>query len=123
METLTLETLEAKVTALDQQIVAGDIPGAVETFFHPDVETQEGSADEVSRGKAEKIAKLQAFFAGIAKVNSIQLHSYAVGDNVTMSEFTFDLTQTDGSPILWNEVLRRRWQDGLVINERYYTAS
>ncbi len=46
-----------------------------------------------------------------------------MGDNVTMSEFTFDLTQTDGIRILWNEVLRRRWQDGLVINERYYTAS
>ncbi len=123
METLTLETLKDKVEALDQQILAGDILGAVRTFFHPDVETQEGSADEVSRGRAEKIEKLQAFFAGIAKVNAIKLHSYAVGDDVTMSEFTFDLTQTDGTAILWHEVLRRRWQDGLVIHERYYTAS
>ncbi len=40
-----------------------------------------------------------------------------------MSEYTFDLTKTDGTPILWNEVLRREWRDGLVINERYYTAS
>lgn len=122
METQIVDTLNAKVEALDRQILAGDILGAVETFFHPDVETQEGNADDLIRGKEAKIEHLKAFFAGIAKVNGITLHSYAVGDDVTMSEFTFDLVQTDGSRILWNEVLRRRWQDGLVINERYYTA-
>lgn len=120
---ITNVDLKASVEALDRQILAGDILGAVETFFHPDVEAQEGNAEDVIRGKAAKIEHLKAFFAGIATVNDIALHSYAVGDDVTMSEFTFDLTRTDGSRILWNEVLRRRWLDGLVISERYYTAA
>jgi hypothetical protein len=34
---------------------------------------------------------------------------------------TFNLTTNNG-PILWNEVLRRRWQNGKVVSERYYTA-
>lgn len=122
MYNLIAEDLKANVEALDGQILAGDILGAVETFFHPDVETQEGNADAVTRGKAAKLEQLQAFFAGIAEVNAIARHSYAVGEGVTMSEFTFDLTRTDGSRILWNEVLRRQWQDGLVISERYYIA-
>ena len=119
--TSNVETLHAQVEALDQQILAGDILDAVETFFHPDVETQEGNGD-VTQGKEAKMEQLQEFFEGIATVNAIERHSYAVGEDVTMSEFTFDLTQTDGSHILWNEVLRRRWQDGRVISERYYTA-
>jgi len=117
-----VETLTARVAALDRLVLAGNILEAVETFFHPDVETREGNTDDVTRGKVAKKEQLQAFFEGIEEVNAIQLHSSAVGEDVTMSEFTFDLTQTDGSRILWNEVLRRRWQDGLVISERYYIA-
>lgn len=119
---MTMENLQKKVEALDQQILAGDILGAVETYFHPDVETQEGNAEAVTIGKAAKKDQLQAFFADIVQVNAIQLHSYAVGDGVTMSEFTFDLTRADSSRILWNEALRRPWKDGLVISERYYIA-
>ena len=125
METLKAktQTLSNSVDALDQQILAGDILGAVEAYFHPDVQTREGNSDDVTRGKSAKKEQLQAFFEGIAAVNEIRRHSFAVGDGVTMSEFTFDLTRTDGTQILWNEVLRRRWQDGLVIDERYYIAA
>ena len=45
----------------------------------------------------------------------------SIGDGITMSEWTFNLTTNNG-PRLWNEVLRRRWQNGKVISERYYTA-
>lgn len=120
---LQIETLKHRVEALDRKILEGDILGAVDAFFHPDVVTREGNAEEYTRGKAEKRARLEAFFEGIAQVNAVELHSQAVGEGVSLSEFTFDLTRTDGSRILWNEVLRRRWKDGLVIDERYYTAS
>ena len=49
-------------------------------------------------------------------------HGQSIGDGITMSEWTFDLA-TDNGPVLWNEVLRRRWQNGKVISERYYTAA
>lgn len=25
-------------------------------------------------------------------------------------------------PIVWNEILRRKWKNGRVVSERYYTA-
>ena len=120
MET-QLVSIKERVEALDNLVLEGKILDAVEAFFHSDVITLEGDGTE-TRGRNVKIEKLQEFFAGIGSVNAITLHSQAVGDDVSMSEYTFDLTQTDGSPILWNEVLRRKWQDGLVIDERYYTA-
>ncbi len=121
METTQLVNVKERVEALDNLVLEGKIMDAVEAFFHPDVITLEGDGTE-TKGLNVKKEKLQEFFAGISSVNEIKLHSQAVGDDVTMSEFTFDLTQTDGGAILWNEVLRRKWTDGLVIDERYYTA-
>ena len=54
-------------------------------------------------------------------VNALTLHGQSIGDGITMSEWTFNLTTNNG-PILWNEVLRRRWQNGKVVSERYYAA-
>ena len=121
METNVVDVTE-RVEALDQLVLEGKILEAVDAFFHPDVFTKEGNGGE-TQGISEIKEKLQNFFAGISSVNEISLHSQAVGDDVSLSEFTFDLTQNDGTPILWNEVLRRKWKDGLVIDERYYTAS
>ena len=116
-----LVNLKERVEDLDRIVLQGKILEAVEAFFHLDVVTEEGDGTTTKGLKAKK-KKLHEFLAGIGSVNEIALHSYAVGDDVTMSEYTFDLTKTDGSPILWNEVLRRKWQDGLVIDEKYYTA-
>lgn len=123
MNNVSAIDISSQVRALDQMITEGKILEAVEKFFHQDVVTQEGNATDLIEGKSAKIKHLESFFASIAAVNAIDLHSTTVGGDVSMSEFTFDLTQKDGTHILWNEVLRRRWKDGLVINERYYTAS
>jgi hypothetical protein len=37
-----------------------------------------------------------------------------------MSEMSFEYTFLDGSHLRWNEILRRIWLDGKVIDERYY---
>ncbi|CAN0567092.1 unnamed protein product [Laminaria digitata] len=122
MNNPTNTDISSKAAALDKMVAEGNILEAVELFFHPKAITQEGNATDLIEGKAAKIEHLKTFFAGIGSVNAINLHSTTVGDNVSMSEFTFDLTQKDGTAILWNEVLRRNWEDGLVIHERYYTA-
>ena len=120
METEIVQT-KAQVEALDRMVLKGKILEAIDAFFHPDVVTQEGNG-AITNGLANKKEKLTEFFAGIASVNAITLHSHASRGDVSMSEYTFDLTRKDGTPILWNEILRRKWKDGLVIDERYYTA-
>ncbi len=119
-----MSTLLQNVQALDQMVVDGKILDAVEKYFAENVITTEGNG-EPSKGKAAKIAGLKAFFAEIATVNSIKLHAQGVDETgmVTFSEFTFDLQKADGSRILWNEILRRKWAAGQVTDERYYTAA
>lgn len=82
---------------------------------------QEGNQPPRSGGKEGHKKYLADFFQTVTKVNGITLHSQTVGDGVSMSEWTSDLVTTNG-PILWNEILRRRWQNGKVVSERFYTA-
>jgi predicted flap endonuclease-1-like 5' DNA nuclease len=114
-------TLKEKVEAIDSLVLTGKFVEAVDQFFHPDAVAHSAPTDRKS-GKELKIESLKTFFKGIKQINHIQLHSYAVGDQVTMSEFTFQFTSIYGSPITWNEVIRRRWKDGLVYDEKYFTA-
>ena len=124
METLSAtreQTLTALIEGLDQMVLAGNILEAADQYFADDVTTQQDNAEPVV-GKATNRANLEAFLSSLKAFNGATLHSYAVGDDVTLSEYTFDLVAEDGSPLIWNEVIRRQWTNGQVINERYYTA-
>ncbi|MEN9611462.1 MAG: hypothetical protein RLZZ628_2276 [Bacteroidota bacterium] len=114
-------TLKEKVENMDSLVLTGKFIEAVEQYFHPEAIAHPAQADR-KNGKATKIESLKAFFNGIRQINHIQLHSYAVGEEVTMSEFTFNFTSVYGSPVTWHEVIRRRWKDGLVYDEQYFMA-
>lgn len=114
-----LKTLETKLNALIQK---GDMVPATEQFYADNCSYQEGNQPPRSGGKKAHIEYLSNFFKTVTAVNGITLHSQTVGDDVTMSEWTFDLSTTNG-PILWNEILRRRWDNGKVVSERFYTAA
>jgi len=113
-----LKTLETALNALAQK---GDMATAVNQFYADDCSFQEGNQPARTGGKAGHLTYLADFFATVTKVNTIQLHGQAVGEGITISEWTFDMVGPDG-PILWNEILRRQWKDGKVVSERFYTA-
>ncbi|MEM9073353.1 MAG: nuclear transport factor 2 family protein [Myxococcota bacterium] len=115
-----LKTREAELNA---RIAAGDVLGALKEFYADDVRMREGSAPEATVGKAQNHQRLESFLGSLSKFNGATLHSVAVGEGVTMSEWTFDMVAGDGTPIVWNEVIRRRWEKGLVVDERYYNTS
>lgn len=122
MEALTSSrTLKALIEDFDRMVLVGDILGAVDRYFADEVVTQEGNAAPV-RGKAANRARLEAFLSSLRAFNGATLHSHGIGEDVTLSEYTFDLVAEDGSPLIWNEVIRRQWVNGQVVDERYYTA-
>lgn len=102
-------------------IAKGEMVEATEMFYADNCEYQEGNKTPRGGGKQGHKEYLGAFLKTVKAVNGLTLHSQCIGDNVTMSEWTFDLS-TEGGPILWNEVLRRRWSNGKVVSERFYTA-
>lgn len=114
-----LRTLESKLNAL---IAKGEMIAAVEQYHADNCIYQEGNQPPRMGGKKGQKEYLSNLFKTVKTVNALTLHGQSIGDGITMSEWTFDLTTNDG-PIVWNEVHTRRWKDGKVISERYYTAA
>lgn len=106
---------------LNNLALKGDMITAVSNYFAEKSTTKDHTGTTIS-SKAEHLKKMEAFLAGIAKVNGIVLHNAAVADNVSFNEFTFDFDMKDNSKILWHEVIRRVWEDNKVIEEQYFIA-
>ncbi len=114
----TIKQLDDEINALTSQ---GKILEALDQYYDDACSFQEGN-QPARVGKAADRAFLETFLGSLKKFNGATLHSQGVGDDVTLTEWTFDLEGPDG-PILWNEILRRQWKDGRVVSERFYTAA
>lgn len=113
--------LQQQLVELDNLVVQGKFLEAVEQFFDDEVICY-STPDDAIYGKPEKYNATQNFFNQLSAINHIALHSQAVGHDVTMSEMTFEFSMQNGKRLVWNEVIRRTWKDGKVIEEKYYTC-
>lgn len=120
MTSTTINELTRLNAELDAMTGEGKILEALEKFYAEGCTFQEGQ-DTPRVGRAAQHAHLSGFFATLKAFNGATLHGSGVGEGLTLSEWTFDMEGPDG-PILWNEILVRRWADGLVVSERFYTA-
>lgn len=115
-------TIRERETALNEMTAKGQILEALAAFYAEDCVFEEG--DGARRvGRQAQHAHLSAFFAGLKGLDSATLHAQATGDGVGLSEWTFAMTAGDGTPIVWNEVLVRRWRGDRVVSERFYQSS
>lgn len=105
---------------LNEMTRSGQILDALERFYAQDCTFQEGN-QEPRIGRKAQHDHLSGFSSTLKEFKGATLHSQGVGEEHTLTEWTFDMVGPDG-PIVWNEILRREWQDGKVVSERYYTA-
>ena len=107
---------------LDALVVKGQFIDAVETYFADEVRAH-SNLTNVANGKAEKLSRLHDFMSKVEAVDSIVLHnSTALNDATTISEYTYNFEMKDGKKLSWDEIVRRSWADGKVVEERYYPA-
>ncbi len=118
MSNQNIVALEAELNAMTGK---GQILDALAKFYAEDATFQEGN-QPARKGRAAQHAHLSGFFATLKSFNGATLRAQTTGGDVGIAEWTFDMTGPTG-PILWNEVLVRRWANGKVISERYYTAA
>lgn len=109
------------VEKLDQMLLEGKFRAAVEAFFHPEVVFFSSPADR-QVGRENRLRSLQAFFETVQEIREARLHRRAVSGDESYSHFTFSFLQHDGHPLQWEEVIARKWAEGKVVEERYYTS-
>lgn len=110
--------LQQLAEALDAQILKGDIVGAFETFAAENCVTKSNPQD-ITNTKSQKLEILGWFFSNIAATNRIERLAFQVGDNTSESQFVFEFVTKQGQPLVYNEVIRRTWADGKVVEEQY----
>lgn len=53
-------------------------------------------------------------------MHELRVVSSAVGDDVSLSEWRFDVTFKSGQRVAWDQAVARRWKNGKVVRERFY---
>jgi hypothetical protein len=105
---------------LNEVVKQGKMLEALTEFYDENCTFQEGN-DTPRVGRQTQHDHLSNFFSTLKGFNGATLHNQGVGDDTTLTEWTFDMVGPDG-PIVWNEILRRQWKNGKVVSERFYTA-
>lgn len=114
--------IHASETAANALTKEGKILDSIDTYFADNCVFIEPDGSRRDSKAAER-AHLEGFFASLKSFDGATLHNQSVGDNVSMSEWTFNMTGGDGAPIVWHEVLVREWRDDLIVSEKYYTQA
>ncbi len=104
---------------LNTQVCRGDILGAFEQFYDDSIIMQENSEPPVV-GKAANREREKQFVASVQDVHELRVVSSAVGDDVSLSEWRFDVTFKSGQRVAWDQAVARRWKNGKVVRERFY---
>jgi hypothetical protein len=111
--------LKAKIEELNGLVQQGRAMEAFEKFYHPDVVMVEKS-DVVGVGKDANRAREEEFFSKVTEFRGAEVKSVAVGDDVTSVEWHYDYTHSDWGVMNYDQVAVQRWQDGLIVHERFY---
>ena len=111
--------LKKLANALDAKVIAGDIVGAFDAFAADHCITF-SSPQDITRSKTQKLEALRWFMDNIAHINKIERPAVeVVGENETRSEFSFDFTNKQGESLVYNETIRRVWENGKLVEEEY----
>lgn len=103
---------------MDAMIVKGDIIAAFEQFAADNCVTM-SSPQDITRSKAQKTDALRAFFQNIATINRIDLLATRIAAPLSESQFWFHFTNRQGEDLVFQEVIRRVWENGQVAEEQY----
>ena len=118
-----MSDIEKRVSELDAMTAKGEMLDALPAFYCENCTFTEVAGGASRSNRQAQHEHLSSFFSTLKGFNGATLHSSAVSGDVSHSEWTFDMTAGDGSSIVWNEVLVRRWSDGKVVEEKFYNAS
>lgn len=113
------KNLQEQVTAMNGMVTKGQLIDAGEKYFASNIKTIEFDGT-TTVGKQATMKKLTDFVDSIQKVNKIELLLSVADDNASFSEYVLDFDMKDGSNFYLHEIIRSLWEDGQVVEEKYF---
>lgn len=115
------KNLQEQVNAMNEMVIKGQIIDAAEKNFASNIKTIEYDGS-VTEGKQAAMKKLTEFVNSIQKVKQIDLLRSASDDNASFSEYILEFDMKDGSNVILHEIIRSLWENGQVVEERYFKS-
>ncbi|NNF58032.1 MAG: nuclear transport factor 2 family protein [Rhodothermaceae bacterium] len=118
----------ASILEMTQDLVrlgaADQLLDAVNTYYADDVTITE-STGETAQGRETQLDRMKQFEASIGEMHGGGVHAITANEDqgVSMVESWIDATFADGSRRKLEEVERYRWQDGKIVDARFYYAT
>ena len=119
MSTPTKPTLQDRLEDLFSYIREGRILDAVNEFYAEDAVMQENNLPPTV-GREANLEREKQFLSTVKDWKRFDVTAKGVGEDVTFYETVMDWTTTDGTPVHVEQVVVAQWQDGKIINERFY---
>lgn len=113
------KNLQELSNAMNDMVTNGQLIDAAEKYYASNIKTIEFDG-RVTEGRQAAIKKLIDFVASIQKVKEISLLRSVSDDNASFSEYILNFEMKDGSDVYLHEIVRSLWENGKVIEERYF---
>lgn len=104
---------------LNRMILEGKALDGFEQFYADDCVMQENTEPPTVGKDANRQREID-FFDSLAEFHGGEVRGSAVGDDVTFSEWLFDVTFKGGERKKLEQAVVRRWRDGQIVHERFY---
>lgn len=114
-------SIENALKDLENLLGKGQFLEAMDKYLAEDVVLQEANG-EPKRGKAICIAAEKELLATVVEFIRYDISNIAISGNISYYEAVMEFKTNDGQHHKFEQVNRTQWENGKIINERYYHA-
>jgi transcriptional regulator with AAA-type ATPase domain len=111
--------LQELLNNMNEMVTNGQLVDAAEKYYASNIRTIEFDG-RVTEGKQAAMKKLTDFVGSIQKVKEITLLRSVSDNNASFCEYILDIDMNDGSNVYLHEIVRSLWENGQVVEERYF---
>ena len=116
---MSMTNLQQRLNDLFSYIRQGKIIEAMNEFYDKDTVMQD-NANPPTKGLAANVEREKQFLSGVKEWKGFNVTASGVGDNVTFYECSLDFIATNGQSVHMEQVAVSRWNNGKIVNERFY---
>ena len=113
-----MSSVQEELHAIRRLIESGNLMAAYERYYADDVVVKSND-DPPMRGKKENIAAHGEFFK-MAKTFQCRVKSALAGEDVSMIELEYEVTDLAGNEHRFSAVAVHDWRRGAIVAERFY---
>jgi hypothetical protein len=114
-----MNTLEEKITILNELVLSGKRLDAFEKFYHEDVVMQENENVPTIGKEANRKRELE-FFNNLLEFRKAEVKGIAIGNNMSTVIWHYDYTHKEWGVKKYTQVSVQHWKDGQIIKEQFF---